>query len=333
MPSPRMLILPIVAGLALAAAVWWWFGKRSAADEGWLGYVEGESIYVAAPVAGTLASLDVTRGGSVAAGGRLFGLDPKTSNADTLRLQAAVRAAQARRDDLLKARQRPAEIAIIRARQAEAQATVVNAQQSYDRVVVLNQRGFATYAQLDAARATLKAAKAALVAQQAAEGAGLLAGRTDELRAAEAAVTEAEAALAAQHRLNVEIAPASLAAALVEQTYFNAGEWVPANAPVVSLLEPGRIKLRFFVPQDKVASLRPGTRVQVSCDGCGAPFGATVRFIAPRPEFTPPVIYSERARSKLVFLVEAAPDGDPTRLHPGLPVEVRMDGVPAKPGA
>ena len=141
-----------------------------------------------------------------------------------------------------------------------------------------------------------------------------------------AAIAEARATLAAQQRRTVEIAPLAPAAAQVEQTYFNPGEWVPANAPVVSLLEPGRIKLRFFVPEAVVAKLRPGTRISASCDGCGAAFGATVRYVAPRAEFTPPVIYSERARSKLVFMVEAVPDGDPARLHPGLPVEVRPAG-------
>jgi HlyD family secretion protein len=316
-------ILLVAAIVAAAIAGWQWFSRRPAVTEGWLGYVEGESIYVAAPVAGTLARLDVTRGGNVAAGARLFALDPATTNADLARLQAAVASAEARRDDLLKARQRPAEIAIIRARQAEAQATLVNAQAQYDRIAAINARGFATNAQLDDARATLKAAMATRAATQAEEGAGLLAGRSDDLRAAEAAIVEARAAVAAQARRTVEIAPAAPAAALVEQTYFNPGEWVPANAPVVSLLEPGRVKLRFFVPESIVATLRPGTRVTASCDGCGPPFGATVRFIAPRAEFTPPVIYSERARSKLVFLVEAAPDGDPARLHPGLPLEIR----------
>jgi HlyD family secretion protein len=318
----RPLLLVVVVALAVAAG-WLWLNRRPAAPEGWLGYVEGESIYVAAPVAGTLARLDVMRGGSVAAGAPLFALDPATTNAELARLQQAVTAAQARRDDLLKARQRPAEISIIRARQAEARATLANAQVSYDRVAAINARGFATNAQLDAARAALKSAQAALAAAEAEEGAALLAGRSDDVRAAEAAIGEARAAVTAQQRRTVEIAPVAPAAAQVEQTYFNPGEWVPANAPVVSLLEPGRVKLRFFVPEAVVASLRPGTRVTASCDGCGAPFGATVRYVAPRAEFTPPVIYSERARSKLVFLVEAVPDGDPARLHPGLPVEIR----------
>ncbi|HPU14975.1 MAG TPA: HlyD family efflux transporter periplasmic adaptor subunit [Polymorphobacter sp.] len=316
-------ILAIIAVAGLALAVWTWFSQRPAVSEGWLGYVEGEALYVAAPVAGTLESLDVRRGDSVAAGARLFALNPQAASADTRRLQAAIAIAESRRADLLKARQRPEEIAIIHANQAQARASVERAQHDYDRTAAINAKGFATNAQLDAARATLQAAQAALAATLAQERAATLTGRADDIAAATALIASTRAELVAQQRRDREIAPVAAAAAQVEQTFFNPGEWVPANAPVVSLLEPARIKLRFFVPEAVVAKLRPGTRVTASCDGCGAPFGATVRYVAPRAEFTPPVIYSERARSKLVFMVEAAPDGDPARLHPGLPVEIR----------
>ena len=109
---------------------------------------------------------------------------------------------------------------------------------------------------------------------------------------------------------------------MVEQTFYNPGEWVPANSPVVSVLPDGKRKLRFYVPQDKVAGLKPGMSVTFSCDGCGDPRQAKISYIAPRAEFTPPVIYSERARAKLVFLVEAALPASDKPLPPGLPVEV-----------
>lgn len=315
----RVAIIAAVLAL-LGAGLWWWL-SRPRAEEGWLGYVEGEAIYVAAPVAGTLASLDVTRGGQVAAGQRLFALDPQANAAELARLAAAVAAAKAEVADLEKARQRPEEIAIIRARQDSARAELVRARQEYDRIAVLNRQGFATNAQLDNVRAAVRAADAALAAALSEESAGRLAGRADQIRAAQDAVVQAEAALAAQRRRGQEIAPVAAAAALVEQTYFNPGEWVPANTSVVSLLEPARIKVRFFAPEDAIAGLAPGTPVRVTCDGC-APFAARVAYVSPRAEFTPPVIYSERARGKLVFLVEARPDGDPARLRPGLPVEV-----------
>ncbi|MBL8482539.1 MAG: HlyD family secretion protein, partial [Rhodocyclaceae bacterium] len=114
------------------------------------------------------------------------------------------------------------------------------------------------------------------------------------------------------------------AAALVQDTYFVAGEWVPAGTPIVSLLPPGNIKLRFFVAQGEVAGIKPGDRVEASCDGCAAPIAATVSYVAPQPEYTPPVIYSKDSRGKLVFLVEARPaPADALRLKPGQPLDVR----------
>jgi HlyD family secretion protein len=105
---------------------------------------------------------------------------------------------------------------------------------------------------------------------------------------------------------------------------YRPGEWVAAGAPVVSILPPGNVKIRFYVPEPVLASLRIGAPVSVRCDGCGAAIAAKISFIAPQAEFTPPVIYSRENRAKLVFLVEAHPDAANAALHPGLPVEVAL---------
>jgi HlyD family secretion protein len=112
---------------------------------------------------------------------------------------------------------------------------------------------------------------------------------------------------------------------LVQETLFVQGEWVPAGAPVVNLLPPGNIKVRFFLPETQLGAVRIGQPVQMTCDGCGAAVSGAVTYIAPQAEFTPPVIYSRERREKLVFLVEARPaPADATRLHPGQPVEVAL---------
>ena len=114
------------------------------------------------------------------------------------------------------------------------------------------------------------------------------------------------------------------AAALVYETYFSMAEWVPAGTPVVSLLPRAHLKLRFFVPEAQLGTMTPGTRVQARCSGCAQPIEAEVSYVSPRPEYTPPIIYSRETKAKLVFLVEARPD--PTfaaALNPGQPIEVR----------
>jgi HlyD family secretion protein len=109
---------------------------------------------------------------------------------------------------------------------------------------------------------------------------------------------------------------------LIENTFFNVGEWVPAGTPVVSLLPPFRVKLRFFVPEEEIARAQMGQTVSFACDSCPPDLKARIIYISPRSEFTPPVIYSQTARTKLVFLIEARPEPTQVRLSPGLPVTV-----------
>ena len=114
-------------------------------------------------------------------------------------------------------------------------------------------------------------------------------------------------------------------AGLVQDTHYVLGEWVTANAPVVSLLPPQNIKVRFFVRETELGAVKVGQKLAVTCDGCAAPLAAEVSFISPQAEFTPPVIYSRQERAKLVYLVEARPaPEDATKLHPGQPVEVKF---------
>jgi len=102
------------------------------------------------------------------------------------------------------------------------------------------------------------------------------------------------------------------------------GETLAAGAPVVSILPPGNIFLRFFVPEPALPGVHQGDEVALLCDGCPPDLTATISFIAPQAEFTPPVIYSESTRGKLVYLVEARPKpSQASLLNPGQPVTVR----------
>ena len=106
-------------------------------------------------------------------------------------------------------------------------------------------------------------------------------------------------------------------------TFFRVGEWVQAGQPVLALLPPGNVKARFFVPEGVVGRLQMGAAVNIVCDGCAAPIPAKISFISSRAEYTPPVIYSNAQRAKLVFMVEARPSAaDGARLKPGQPVDV-----------
>jgi HlyD family secretion protein len=98
---------------------------------------------------------------------------------------------------------------------------------------------------------------------------------------------------------------------------------VPAGRPVVALLPPGNLKIRFFAPQSILPTIKYGDIVDVSCDGCEKGLTAKVSFIARSAEYTPPVIYSQEERAKLVFLIEARPE-QPDKFRVGQPVTVTL---------
>ena len=113
--------------------------------------------------------------------------------------------------------------------------------------------------------------------------------------------------------------------ALVQDTFFVEGEWVAAGRPVASLLPPGNVKARFYVPETVLGSLAVGRDVELRCDGCPAPVAAKVSYISSQAEYTPPVLYSKESRGKLLYLVEARPDpAEGLKLRPGQPLDVRL---------
>jgi HlyD family secretion protein len=178
---------------------------------------------------------------------------------------------------------------------------------------------------VDQQRADLRSAEAkvaALAAALAQMRAPL--GRETEIRAQQAAVEAARAARTmVRWRLDQRhvVSPAT---ATVADVIARPGETLAAGAPVVSLLPPENILVRFFVPEPMLSLVHPGDQVALVCDNCPADLRGTISFIAPQVEYTPPVIYSESSRAKLVTMVEARPPPDQARLiNPGQPIVVR----------
>jgi len=290
------------------------------------GYGEGDYVYVASPYAGRLEKLDVARGARVAAGATLFVLEHGVEQAAVSAAEAQVKSAEAAVVNLAGAKRKP-ELDALRAQIESAAAALKLAKTQLDQKAQLRARGYVTQEALDVARANYERDAAQLVQMQAQLRSGLQSiGREPEIDAARANLDMARADLAqAKVKLEQKTAVAPTAA-LVQDTFFREGEWVPAGSPIVSLLPPENIKVRFFVPETVIGKLHVGDRVKVSCDGCAAPVTARISFVSPQAEYTPPVIYSRESRAKLVFMIEARPDAaDARKLHPGQPMEVRLE--------
>jgi HlyD family secretion protein len=142
----------------------------------------------------------------------------------------------------------------------------------------------------------------------------------------EAMLREVEARLNASETRLKRRKVTSTIKGIVQRVYFRPGEMVAAGRPVVSILPPENIKVRFYVPQATLPRLSHGQMISLQCDGCPNAQPARITFISDSAEFTPPVIYSLEERAKLVFLVEARPE-HPDALRVGQPVNVVLLGA------
>ncbi len=285
------------------------------------GYGEGEYVLVAPQIAGTLENLNVARGGTVHKGDPLFTLEHAAETAALEQAVAQAASTEATLDDLLKAKRKP-EIDTLLAKRDEARAAVGLSQVNYDRdaeqlkIKAISQAAFdKDKALLDGTHGLLAEAEANLA------NARLSTGRDDAIRAAAATFDADKAAIAAaQWRLDQKVVTAP-ADAFVFDTLARAGEFIPTGQAVVSLLPPADIKARFFVPEPELASIPAGAKVTIKCDGC-EPIPAHVTYVSPQAEYSPPELYNQENRARLLFMLEATPDEKPERIHPGQPLDV-----------
>jgi len=289
---------------------------------GYQGYLEGEYVHVAAPLGGRLDQLDVKRGQRVVAGDSLFSLEAEAERAAQREAAGRLEQAQARLADLGKG-QRPSELAALEARFAQARAAAELSAIELRRARELHSAQVIAADALDRARLDDERNRRVLDEVSAQLDTARLGARSDALAAAAAEVHAAEAAFARASWAVAEKSVRAATDALVFDTLHRPGEFVAPGAPVVTLLPPENIKVRFFVPEADFGSLRLNQVVRVTHTGRSTPLEARIDRLSPRPEFTPPVLYNRENRAKLVFLVEASFAPDLARdLHPGQPVDV-----------
>jgi HlyD family secretion protein len=315
--SVAKLLLAATALVAFAAC------RRAPATGQWQGYFEGEFVHVAVPLAGRLEQLSVTRGSRIEAGAPLFRLEQAAEQATHREAAERLRQAEARLADLGKG-QRPSELAAAEARVAQSAAAADLSARDLERITKLHASGAVSDGDLDRARLTHEANRNQVAQAEAQLATAKLGARTDALAAAEAEVAAARAAVERAAWSLAQKSPSAATGALVYDTLYREGEFVPVGSPVVTLLPPGHLKVRFFVPEAEFAGLKAGDTVRVAVTGRPAPFEARISYLAPQAEYTPPILYNRENRAKLVFMVEALPvDAAAARdFHPGQPVDV-----------
>ncbi len=315
----RFALGAMAAVAALAAVL---AGCSQGSPKGWQGYLEGDFVYVASPLSGRLDALSVAKGSRVPAGAPLFVLEHAAEDAARRQSGQQLQESKDQLSDLGKG-SRPEELAALEARLGSARADAELSRLDLARQEALFKAGAIAASDYDHARLTHEANLRSVDECAAQLETARLGGRSDAVAAAQAAVraaSDAEAHAAWSVDQKTQVAPC---AALVYDTLYRVGEFVSAGSPVVSLLPPQNIKVRFFVSEADIANVHAGDHVSVEVDGLPSPIDATVSYLSQDPEYTPPVLYNRDNRSKLVFMVEAmVPAAEAASLHPGQPVDV-----------
>jgi HlyD family secretion protein len=294
------------------------------ASNGFQGYVEGKYVYVASPQGGRLEELSVTRGTVVKTSQPLFTLDREPEAAAVQQAQQILSANEARLADIQTGKRQP-EVDVIRAQLSQA---LSERQKSADLLKSYEEQfaaGGLSETELITARAADTSNDAVVRQVRANLAVAELPGREQQRKAQSEIIAADRASLQqAQWKLRQKQV-ASPRDGLVFDTLYRAGEWVGGGSPIVQLLPPENIEVRFFVPETTVGSLKLGQKLVVHCDGCSSDVSAAITFISNQVEYTPPVIYSNENRSKLVFMVIAKPTVENApMLHPGQPLEVTL---------
>lgn len=316
----RAIVLTLALGLAACGS------PSNGRLQGW---IEGDFVFVGPDETGRVEMFSVREGDQVASGAPLFSVDDDLQQSDVNTTTAQVAEARARLQRLEAAQQRTEEIAVLEAQEKRAEAMLQLSTTEFDRQQQLAAKGAGTQAALDTAKANFNRDKAALEEVRRQIAVARLSAREEDIAAARQTLAAAESRKAAAETRRARrklVAPVSGA---VQQIYYRPGEMVPAGRPVVSILPPGNIKVRFFVGEPQLAKVTLGDTVDVICDGCAKPIAARVSFIARSAEYTPPVIYSLEERNKLVFMIEARTD-TPEGLRVGQPVTVALTGRTAE---
>jgi HlyD family secretion protein len=292
------------------------------------GYMEADLVLVGSEQGGRVETLAVEEGDNVEPGTPIFTLESEAQEAEVAAAKSRVTEGEAHLADAKQQMQRPGEIDVLEAALTQARAMLQQSTLNLNRTQQLFDKHWVAQAQLDDAVAQHDRNQAAVAEAERRIAAAKLPNRSDLIDAAAASVEAARHSLEQAEKNLAKRKVFAPAAGTVEEVYFRPGEVVKEGQAVIALLPPGNLKVRFFVAEPVRVTLHIDQTVKVTCDGCKGELLAKISFIARDAEFTPPVIFSQEQRQKLVFLVEARPVEATAKLTAGQPVTVSFGPEP-----
>jgi len=288
------------------------------------GYIEGDWRYLAAPSAGWLEQLSVDEGDQLVAGKLAFRLDTERQDLQVAQAEARQHQAAAQREDL-RSGERPQQLAVIEAELDEARSNLKLSALEHQRWLGLVAKKLAATDTADQFTQRWEAAQAQVRTLEAKLASARLGARRYQQIAAEAGAKAQALEVSQAQWQRDQRRVTSRTAGRVERVFYHPGEFVPAGTPVLAILPPDAIRIRFYIPEPQLTRFRKGQNVTVRRDGAPS-ITARLSYIASEAEYTPPVIYSIENRHKLAFMAKAVPLDPATAntLHPGQPVSVTL---------
>lgn len=289
------------------------------------GYVEGEYLYLSSSRSGHLEKLHVTKGEQIQKDTLVFELENASEKYALNQAKGEMQSALAQLSDM-KVGKRPEEIAMAKAMLNQALAEARNANVLLKRNEELAVKGAISKQDLDTLRAHARSSNEKVSELRHQVEVYQLPDREQQIEAQSARYEAAKALVSQKEWELAQKRFFSPSAGLVFDTLYNEGEWVQAGSPVVWLLLQDEIKIRFYIPEELFSKVQYGQKVFVHVDGADREYSAIISYLSPSCEYTPPVIYSNETRSKLVYMIEAIPKEKEVRefLHVGQPVSVSL---------
>ena len=250
------------------------------------GYIDADLVYISSDFNGKLVKLDASRGQFVHIGNPLYQLE------------------QTNEDNNIAASKE-----ITRNLQATLNATknkLAYAKLTYQRQEKLAKEGFFSQDSLDSLRQNVEVLE-------------------NELLATEAQISSAKINTAQNIWQKSKKQIVAEQNGLIFDTYYTKGEYIPSASPVLSLITESNIKVIFYTPETNLSQIHLGQKVLLHIDNSNTSLAGEISYIANKSEYTPPIIYSQSQRQKLVYRIEAKlTKPNLTQIHLGQPLSVEM---------
>jgi HlyD family secretion protein len=324
-PQRRIVAIAGVLGLAVLA----WFVLARGDGEGPLvlyGNVDIRQVDLAFAVEGRIASVLVDEGAAVTRGQDLATLDDAPYRHGAAQAEANAAQAQAAFAKA-EAGSRAKEIDGAQARLAEARARLDNARAVLARRQALARDSNVSKQALDDAERDVNVARAAMASRESELALAQEGFRSEDVAAAKAALTAAQAARDLAHYKLAQTVIAAPSAGTILTRIREPGTIVGPSAPVLTLSLTTPVWVRGYIDGPNLGRVATGTKVKVATDTPGGKiYDGVVGFISPTAEFTPKAVETPELRTDLVYRLRIVVENTDQGLRQGMPVTVTVAG-------